>query len=115
MSAISYDDVGDDLRRVIISGRLDTPGTNSIASQLVDLAAAPKRAVVVDLSHVQFLASVGIGALITSAKAVKRRGGKMTLVVNQGSAVMMSLQATGIDELIPVFRKLSDAENAALA
>jgi anti-anti-sigma factor len=115
MSAISYDDVGADLRRVIISGRLDTPGTNSIASQLVDLADGPRKAVVVDLSNVQYLASVGIGALINSAKAVKRRGGKMTLVVDKGSAVMMSLQATGIDQLIPVFRKLSEAESAALA
>ena len=70
---------------------------------------------VVDLSDVQYLASIGIGALITSAKAVKGRGGKMALVVNKGSAVMMSLQATGIDQLIPTFRKLSDAESAALA
>jgi anti-anti-sigma factor len=114
MSILSYDDVGSDLRRIIISGRLDTPGTNSIASQLVDLAGGPKKAVVVDLSDVQYLASVGIGALITSAKAVKGRGGKMALVVNNSSTVMMSLQATGIDKLIPIFRKLSDAESAAL-
>ena len=115
MSIISYDDVGEDLRRITISGRLDTPGTNSIAAQLVELVGGPNRAVVVDLSSVQYLASIGIGALITSAKAVKRRGGKMALVVNKGSDVMMSLQATGIDQLIPIFRKLSDAESAALA
>ena len=115
MSTISYDDVGEHLRRIIISGRLDTSGTNSTAAQLVELAKGPKRAVVVDLSAVQFLASIGIGALITSAKAVKGRGAKMALVVDKGSAVMMSLEATGTDQLIPIFRKLSDAESAALA
>ena len=115
MSTLSYQDVGADLRRIIISGRLDTSGANSTASQLVELAKEPKKAVVVDLSAVQFLASVGIGALITSAKAVKGRGAKMALVVDKGSAVMMSLEATGTDQLIPVFRKLSDAERAALA
>jgi hypothetical protein len=38
----------------------------------------------------------------------------MALVVPDGSSVMMSLRATGLDQLIPIFRKLSDAERAAL-
>jgi anti-anti-sigma factor len=114
MSAISYDDVGQDLRRIIISGRLDSPGAHSIAARLLELAEAPKRAVVVDLSDVQVLASTGLGALIASAKAVHGRGGKLVLVVN-GSSVMMSLEATGVDKFIPVFRTVPDAERAALA
>jgi anti-anti-sigma factor len=113
--SISYDDVGENLRRVVISGRLDTPGTNSVASQLVELTAAPKKGVVVDLSAVNFLASIGIRALITSAKAVEQRGGKMALVVREGSTVVMSLQATGVDELIPVFNDAVDAEKAVVA
>jgi anti-anti-sigma factor len=113
MSTITHDDVGENLRRILISGRLDTPGTNSIAARLVELAAA-KKAVVVDLSHVQFLASVGVGALISSAKAVTGRGGKMALVVDKGSPVSMSLSALGLDKLIPIFRNVSDAEKAAL-
>ncbi|MGP1676992.1 MAG: STAS domain-containing protein [Burkholderiales bacterium] len=113
--SISYKDVGEDLRRIVISGRLDIPGTDSVASQLVELTAAPKKGVVVDLSAVKFLASIGIRALITSAKAVQQRGGKMVLVVNDGSTVGMSLEATGVDELVPVFKNLSDAERAAVA
>ena len=113
--SISHDDVGADLRRIVISGRLDIPGTDSVAAKLVELTAAPRKAVAVDLSAVKFLASVGIGALIASAKAVKKRGGKMVLVVDDGSTVMMSLEATGVDQLIPVFRSTADAERAALA
>jgi anti-anti-sigma factor len=70
--------------------------------------------VVVDLSDLRFLASVGIRALIASAKEVQQRGGKMVLVVNSGSTVRMSLEATGVDELIPVFKDASEAEKAAL-
>lgn len=114
MSTISHDDIGQDLRRILISGRLDTTGTNSIASHLIELAAGTRKAVIVDLSHVQYLASIGLGALISSAKALTRRGGKMALVVDKGSTVMMSLEATGVDKLIPVFRSLSDAEKAVL-
>jgi anti-anti-sigma factor len=113
--SISYNDVGEDLRRIVISGRLDIPGTDSVASQLVELTAAPKKGVVVDLSAVKVLASIGIRALITSAKAVQQRGGKMVLVIDDGSTVGMSLEATGVDELVPVFKNLSDAERAAVA
>ncbi|HET7731766.1 MAG TPA: STAS domain-containing protein [Usitatibacter sp.] len=113
--SISYDDVGTDLRRIEISGRLDMPGTDSVAAKLTELAAAPKRAVVIDLSSLKFLASIGISALIACAKEVQRRGGKMALVVNSGSTVRMSLEATGVDELIPVFEDASEAEKAVLA
>jgi len=113
--SISYDDIGENLRRIMISGRLDMPGTDSVASQLAELTAAPKKGVVVDLSAVRFLASIGIRALLVSAKAVQERGGKMVLVVRAGSTVVMSLEATGIDLLIPVFNNASDAERAAVA
>jgi anti-anti-sigma factor len=113
--SISHSDIGQELRRIAISGRLDISGTESIVPQLVELTAAPKKGVVVDLSRLKFLASIGIRALITSAKAVQRRGGKMVLVVSGNSTVMMSLQATGVNELIPIFDNVPDAERAAVA
>jgi anti-sigma B factor antagonist len=113
--SITYEDVASDLRRIVISGRLDIPGTDSVASQLTQLSAAPKKAVVVDLTRLNFLASIGIRALITSAKEVQKRGGKMALVVSKGSTVMMSLEATGVDELIPVFASFAEAEKAIAA
>ena len=113
--SINWDDIGENLRRIEISGRLDMVGASSIAAQLVELTAAPKKGIVVDMSAVEFLASIGIRALITSAKAVQERGGKMVLVVNPSTTVMMSLEATGVDLLIPVFDNTADAERAALA
>jgi anti-anti-sigma factor len=112
---ISHDDVGENLRRIMISGRLDTLGTDSVASQLVALAAAPRKGVVVDLFGVNFLASIGIRTLITTAQAVRQRGGKMVVVAKPGSTVVMSLKATGVDQLIPVFDNTSDAEKAVIA
>ncbi len=111
---ISHQDIGDNLRRIAITGRLDVAGTDSVATKLAELA-GPKKGVVVDLTSVQFLASIGIRALISTAKAVQGRGGKMVLVVAGGSSVVMSLEATGVNELIPVFRNAADAERAALA
>jgi hypothetical protein len=39
----------------------------------------------------------------------------MVLLVNPGSSVGMSLEATGVDELIPIFKSASEAERAAVA
>jgi len=115
MSSISHEDASPDLRRIFISCRLDNPGNDSIAEQLVELTATSKKSVVVDLSDVKFLASIGIRSLIMCAKTVVARGGNMTLVVDPGSTVMMSLEATGIDDLVPTFSKAAEAEKAALA
>jgi anti-sigma B factor antagonist len=113
--SISHTDIGNDLRRIAISGRLDLPGVDSVAKELEELIAAPKKGVVVDLTSLRFLASIGISALISSAKTVQKRGGKMALVVQANSTVVMSLEATGVDDLIPVFNNHSDAEKSVAA
>jgi len=113
--SISYSDVGENLRKIVITGRLDIPGTDSVAAKLEALTAEPKKAVVVDLSSLRFLASIGIRSLIVCAKAVQQRGGKMALVVGDNSSVTMSLEATGVGDLIPVFKTAAEAERAAVA
>ena len=112
--SISHTDVGDNLRTIVIFGRLDIPGTELVADELEKLAAAPKKGVVVDLSSLKFLASIGIRALFKSAKAVKERGGRMVLVVGTNSSVVMSLEATGVNNLIPMFKSNAEAERAAV-
>ena len=112
---ISHTDVGDNLRKIVILGRLDMLGTESVAGELEKLAAAPKKGVVVDLSSLKFLASLGIRALLKSAKVVEERGGKMVLVVGTNSQVAMSLEATGISDLLPMFKSNGEAERAAVA
>ncbi len=113
--SISHTDVGDNLRKIVILGRLDLPGTESVAGELEKLVAAPKKGVVVDVSSLKFLASLGIRALLKSAKAVQARGGKMVLVVGTNSQVVMSLEASGVSNLLPMFKNSGEAERAAVA
>ena len=80
----------------------------------MELVEAPKKGVIIYLTSVRFLASVGIRVLVASAKAVEQRGGKLVLVVSPGSSVSMSLEATGVNVFIPVFTDGTDAEKAAL-
>ena len=113
--SINFQDVGEDLRRITISGLLDMEGTEALAAQLMELVKAPKKGVIIYLTNVRFLASVGIRILVASAKAVQERGAKLVLVVSPGSSVAMSLDATGVNVFIPVFANGSDAEKAALS
>ncbi|HOE42131.1 MAG TPA: STAS domain-containing protein [Rhodoferax sp.] len=113
--AIQFEDVTDSFRRIKISGRLDMPGTEAISLKFTNLAASAARRVVVDLTEVSFLASIGIREFITNAKALQLRGGRMILFVGDNASVAKTLQVTGIDALIPMFADLAQADQAALA
>jgi anti-sigma B factor antagonist len=113
--AISHEDINDSFRRIVLSGRLDSRGTEEIAVKFSALATAAQRRVVVDLTGINFLASIGIRALLAAAKASQQSGGRMVLLVGTNPAVIKTLEATGIDTLIPMFADAADAEKAALA
>jgi anti-sigma B factor antagonist len=112
--AIEYVDVNEHLRRIILSGRLDTAGSEEIATKFAALAASARRGVVVDLTDVTFLASMGLRSIITNAKAQQHRGGRLVLLVGGNESVTKTLTATGIDTLIPMFTDTGGAEQAAL-
>ena len=57
--AIRFEDQNEDLRRIVLSGRLDTAGSEEIARQFAELTRSSK-GVVVYLSEVKFLSSMAI-------------------------------------------------------
>ena len=112
---INFEDVNENFRRIAITGRMDILGTDAIAIKFTALSATANRRVVVDLSAVSFLASIGIRALISNAKALQQRGGRMVLLVGDNAAVAKTLESTGIDALLPMFTDAGAADTAALA
>jgi anti-sigma B factor antagonist len=86
---------------VAMKGRLDAKGAESVDLPLSVLAGS-KTAVILDLSEVDFLASLGIRTLLTAAKAVQRKGGKLVIVAPEGN-VRMVLQTAGMETLIPMY------------
>jgi anti-anti-sigma factor len=108
--AISYQDVSEDLRRIFLSGRLDTQGAEEIAQQFLALSTSGNRRVVVDFTEVSFLASTGIRLLVANANALRKLGGLMVLVVGENSTVPRTLAAVGLDTLLPMFRDFTEAD-----
>jgi anti-anti-sigma factor len=73
--------------------------------------AGAKKLILVDLSEVVSLASVGIRTLLVNAKVVQRRGGKLVLAAPQ-PIVEQVLRSAGIPELIPTYPDLDSAIGA---
>ena len=103
------------LRLITIDGRLDSAGSDAISTKFSAMSSGAKPAVVVDLSQVSFLSSIGIRLIIQNAKALQGKGGKMTLFIGGNEQVGTTLESTGISSLVPMFSDLVLAEQAALA
>ena len=104
---ISIDDAGP-TAKLILKGKLDAEGANAVAAPLAKLS-EEKQGLVVDLSGVSFLASVGIRQLITAAKTLTRRGGRLALL-KPTQAVDEVLTIAAINSLIPIARNDKDAQ-----
>ncbi len=106
MQIIISDDVGP-TAKVGLVGKLDIAGAEVIALPLATLAGG-KSGLVVDLSGVTFLASIGIRHLVSATKALSRRGGRLILV-NPNDMVRDVLVTSGVTDLMPIVMTESEA------
>lgn len=114
-ATIDSEDVNENLRIIYLKGRLDIQGTEAVGTKFAILAASNAHRVVVDLTGLDFLASIGIRSLVTNAKAQEQRGGRMVLLVGNNAPVAKVLKTTGIDTVLPTFADATEARTAALA
>lgn len=98
---MDVEEAEDGVAFVIMRGRLDTVGANTIDLEFNAIADA-RRAIVVDLSEVDFLASLGIRALVLGARAVRNKGGKL-VILSPNDGVRSVLSAARTETLIPIF------------
>lgn len=94
--------------RVQLNGRLDILGAQAVEVRFTALTAISRGAVLVDLSEVSFLASLGMRALLATAKGVGSRGGRLVLYRPQPQ-VREVLDTAGLSSLIPVHDDLQAA------
>ena len=108
---ISDEQLSGGVWRIKLDGRLDIAGAGAIELRFSGMTAAPRGALVVDLTQVTFMASMGIRLLLLNAKSTARRGAKLALICPDGD-VRGVLATSGVDQLIPVFPVLADAVNS---
>jgi len=101
----------DGILKIVLDGRLDVEGTPAIDMKFTALTATKQAAILVDMTNVSFLASIGMRTLLSCAKAASKRGGKMVLL-NPQPMVREVLDRSGVASLIPVYDDLEAAEAA---
>jgi anti-anti-sigma factor len=110
---ISIQELDGNVTKVIISGRIDIAGSREIEMPMAVIAGS-RRAVVVDLSAVEFMASLGLRGIVVSAKSIISKRGKIVLLFPRPQ-VEEVITTTGIHELIPIFHDETAAIAAVIA
>ena len=97
---ILIQDLEGPVTRVVLSGRIDIAGAQEIDMPM-NLVGGSKRSVVIDLSAVEFMASMGLRSVVLAARAILSKKGRVVLL-SPNAQVEDVLRTSGIDELIPI-------------
>ena len=101
----------DQLTHVSLNGRLDAVGVQKVATRFQGLTASRGKPTIIDLSNVEFIASLGLGMLLSCARALHGRGAR-AVIVNPQPLVKKALETAHMDSVIPVVASVEEAEAA---
>ena len=110
---LQYSEMDNNIRLINLIGRFDVIGNGEIETKFPGYCAGNKVHVIVDLSKVTYLASIGIRTLLLTAKSVANRGGKM-VILNPIPEVFYVLDISGIPTIIPVYPDLEAAQTGLM-
>ena len=105
---LEYTELNGGVRLIKLEGRLDLNGTYSIEIQFVNHCAGERVRVLVDLSGVNYVSSVGIPMLVNTAKSVMSHGGKLAFLNPQENVVKV-LELVGVTQVIPIYYDQKEA------
>jgi anti-sigma B factor antagonist len=91
----------DGVTRVVLSGRLDTPGVDEIETRFAAVTVPGSKSAIVDLSRVDFVASMGIRMFITVGRSMGHRGAKLVLYGAQ-EMVREVFETVCLSDIVPV-------------
>ena len=111
---MQFSKLDNEIRMIKLAGKFDIVGTGEIETKFTGYCSGDKVHVIVDLSGVNFLASIGIRLLMLTARSVNKRGGKM-VILNPIPDVKNVLETTGIPAIIPIYSSLESAETILTA
>ena len=107
---LSFAETADGFRRINLAGKLDDVGVRQIETSFADHCAGEQVRVLVDLSGVDFMASIGIRLLVLNSRAVAADGQAGALDPNP--LVRNIFDVADISALIPIYSDLKSAEAA---
>jgi anti-sigma B factor antagonist len=101
-------DAGNGVTLVAVKGRMDVAGSLKVDPVFAEQAGQTAH-MIVDLSELDFLASLGIRTLVTACKTLHAKNGGMVVFAPQQN-VEDVLRSSGIDTIIPIAPDRASAE-----
>ncbi|GII03116.1 STAS domain-containing protein [Planobispora takensis] len=95
-----------------LHGELDHLGAPALSVALHDALTLQLPVLIVDLTHVSFMASAGAGALINAHQTITARHGRLLVVAPAGSTPRRLLELTRLDTHLSVHEDLEQAMHA---
>jgi anti-anti-sigma factor len=110
---LTVEELPNGVTKASLNGRLDIEGAQKVDMKFNVLAGA-KSKLVVDLSQLTFIASMGLRTLMVCARTISSKGGKMA-IANAQPNVLKVLSSSGIGEVVSVNPSLETAIAAVSA
>ena len=95
------------ITKLVLTGSMNVQGALDVEPKFNEIVRTTDK-VIVDLTDVHFLTSVGMRILVMSARSLREKGGKLVLV-NPQAEVERAMKVAGIDTIIPIVPDLSAA------
>ena len=97
--------------KVALTGRLDSSAVDRIETRFVGAVAPANQGVAVDLSQLDFIASLGIRMLVSTARMLSRKGSRLVVFAPQ-DAVREVFVHVALGDIIPIFDTEAEALDA---
>ncbi len=92
-----------------LEGKLNQASADALHTAAMEAAGdADCKTLVIDMGGVDFIASVGIRALIRPAQSMSMRGGKLA-VANLNTQIDEFFHLTGLDQMFRIFTTVDEA------
>lgn len=101
-------EAGDSLTHVRLVGPLDIAGVGTVSLKFTAATAGRKRHVVVDMSLVEFVSSIGLGMLVQAARALKPDGKRVVLLAPTPTVASV-IRASKLDAVMPIAESMDAA------
>ncbi len=101
--------LGDDRVKVILKGRLDTPGVDRVETRFVAAVVPSGRHALVDLSEVEFVGSLGVRMFISVARSLRLKQAQLLLISPQ-THVRDMFDHVSLSDIIPICVDEAEAE-----
>lgn len=91
-----------------VDGEVDIYTAPQLDEKLVEVLEDGEQNLIIDLSHVAFLDSTGLGVLVKALKRCREAGGSLSVVAKE-DRITKVFRITGLDAAMPVKASVAEA------